>query len=353
VRGYKYQAWAKLYQYRYNFDMGNEPEEINLKLTTIKEPLPDFIYESLKDYAKNANAYRPQPKVLIEKIAAKYHLSEEMIFLTAGIDEAIQMFAKAYGKNAYIFTPTYFVYTDVEVFGGKLNQIYSMTPSGYEVPIKDYPGATLIFLANPNNPSGFTIKEKVAELVRKNPGAIVVIDEAYGEFAEDLSLIGKVQDFPNLAVLRSFSKAYGMAGNRIGYIVTNLGIISVVKNMTQWANVSYLSVGAAVCAMEHEDYFKKSRNDLIVRRDSFFGFLQEQGFTLLPSRFNCVLIKFGKFSTAEDFVSYLNSKGVSVNYGNGISTVGLDKSFVRMAIGNTDQMEKVKIIIQNYHNEKK
>ena len=86
---------------------------INLQYTTIKTPLPDFIYEGLKEYSANANSYQPQPKVLTKKLAQKLKLQPEMIYLTAGIDEAILMFAKAYGQQAYVFTPTYIVYADV------------------------------------------------------------------------------------------------------------------------------------------------------------------------------------------------------------------------------------------------
>ena len=91
-------------------------ESINLQYTTIKDPLPDFIYRGLAEYSKGANLYRPQPEILIEKLSKKLNVPKEMLYLTAGIDEAIQMFAKAYGKNAFVFTPTYTVYADVEEF---------------------------------------------------------------------------------------------------------------------------------------------------------------------------------------------------------------------------------------------
>src|SRR3990172_12638439 len=96
------------------------PDEINLQYTTIKTPLPDFIYEGLKHYSAGANTYRPQPPELIEKLAKKHHVPREMVYLTAGTDETIQIFALAYGSNAYVFTPTYSVYKDVEEFCGKL-----------------------------------------------------------------------------------------------------------------------------------------------------------------------------------------------------------------------------------------
>src|SRR6266702_3509334 len=91
-------------------------EKINLQYTTITTPLPDFIYVGLKAYSRNANAYMPQPTELIGKLSKKHTIPEEMICLTAGADEAIQMFALAYGRKTYFFTPTYVVYADTTDF---------------------------------------------------------------------------------------------------------------------------------------------------------------------------------------------------------------------------------------------
>lgn len=320
---------------------------INLQYTTIKDPLPDFIYDGLKEYSSGANLYHPQPEVLIDKLSQKHHVPKEMIYLTAGIDEAIQMFAHAYGQHAYVFTPTYVVYKDVEEFGGKLTQIFSISNEQYVIDPSKKTDATLIYLANPNNPSGITSKEKVLELIRNNKHAIVAIDEAYGAFA-DLSVIDEVVNYPNMAVFQSFSKGYGMAGNRIGYMIAHSSIIKVVMNKSQWSNVSYLSVGAAVIALDHEDYFKNMRNDINTRRDIFIKFLLLKGFSVLPSQINAVLLSFSSEHEATKFVNFLNKHYIIVSQGNGNSNIGLDNSFVRIAIGNKNQMDKLQHIISIY-----
>ncbi len=239
-------------------------QKINLQYTTFTTPLPDFIYEGLRGYSKNANGYRPQPIDLIEKLAQKYNFPKEMIYLTAGADEAIQMFALAFGMKTYYFTPTYIVYHDTKDFYANATAIDALKENTYTVPINKVPDATLIYLANPNNPCGYTSKEKVLELVKKNSQTIVVIDEVYAEFA-DLSIVDSVNKYSNLAVLRSFSKSYGMAGNRIGFIIASPNVIDKVKTKTQWANVSYLSVGAAMTALDHEAYFMDLRKGIIER----------------------------------------------------------------------------------------
>lgn len=320
---------------------------INLQYTTINNPLPDFIYKGIESFSKTANAYHPQPMELIEKIAKKHNLPKEMIYLTAGIDEGIQMIAKSYGQNAFVFTPTYVVYSDVEEFGGKLTQLYSIENNEFKIKTNTITDATLIFLANPNNPSGVTSKKNVIKLIENNPHAKVVIDEAYGEFA-DLSVIDQVKKYPQLIVLRSFSKAYGMAGNRIGYIIAHPEIINVVKNKTQWTNTSHLSVGAAITALDNEDYFEEMRDDISKRRDEFFEFLKKSGYTVLPSKINAILLKFNSEDEGNKFATYLTNNNFIFNLGNGNSNIGLDNSFIRIAIGNEEQMQSLKNVIQKY-----
>ena len=323
-------------------------EVINLQYTTIKDPLPDFIYDGLREFSNNANSYKPQPKELVERLAKKHNLPFEMIYLTAGVDEAIQIFAKAYGQNAYVFTPTYVVYSDVEEFGGKLTRLSSIEGDEFKIKTDSFEGATLIYLANPNNPSGFTPKDKVIELIENNKDSIICIDEAYGEFAPELSVIDQIQKYPKLAVFRSFSKDYGMAGNRIGYFMAHPDITGVVKNKTQWSNVSYLSVGAATIALDHEDYFKKVRNDIHKRRDEFMKFLDEMQLKYLPSRINAVLLRFENKEKGIKFAKFLKNNNFVISHGNGNSNIGLDESFVRISIGNENQMNTLKETIKKY-----
>src|SRR3989344_959659 len=270
---------------------------INLQYTTIKDPLPDFIYKGLEEYSKNANGYKPQPKDLVDRLAKNHNVPSEMIFLTAGADEAIQMFIHAYGTNTYAFSPTYVVYSDAKEFGNRFLMAPSLVENEFSISTKSITEATLIFLANPNNPCGLTEKEKVLQLIKNNSHAIVVSDEAYGDFA-NLSVIEEVKTNKNIAVLKSFSKGFGMAGNRIGYIIANPGVISVVKNKNTWANISYLSVGAAITALDHDKYF--------------------------------------------------NDNNIVVSPGNGNSNIGLDDTFVRISIGTKEQMQIVKELIGEY-----
>lgn len=323
-------------------------EQINLQYTTIKDQLPDFIYQGLQEFSMNSNGYKPQPEELIEKISTKFGVASDYVYLLAGADEGIQTFARLYGNDSYVFTPTYTVYSDVKTFGGKLTEVYSIKNNKFEIDSKTIPNASLIYLANPNNPSGFTTKDKAIELIKNNSSSIVVIDEAYGDFAPELSVMDQIEKYKNLAVLRSFSKGYGMAGNRIGFVVANPEIISKVRDFTQWANVSYLSVGAAMVALDHEDYFKKMREEVAIRRAKFMKLLSDNDFSILPSKINAVVIQFDGEQSGTKFFEYLGSNNIVVSHGNGSSNIGLNKSFVRIAIGTEEQMNVVGKIIGTY-----
>jgi histidinol-phosphate aminotransferase len=322
----------------------NQNDPIFLKYTTLTTPVPDFIYDGLKPFSDNANGYRPQPKELIQKLAEKHQVLAEMVLLTAGADEAIQMCALAFGSQTYIFPPTYVVYADTTDFNAHIVEVPVFKNGEYKVSTEKRSDATLFFLANPNNPFGVTTREDILELVKNNPQAIVVIDEVYAEFA-DLSVMHEVQNYKNLVILRSFSKSYGMAGNRIGYIVAQPEVVEKLKRKTQFANVSYLSVGAALTALKNEKYYHDLRQGVIDRRLDFEKFLQSKNLQLLPSVINCVALKFSTQEEGTHFAQKLEAGGFIISHGNGSSNVGLDPSFVRIAIGTDEEMTRLKTVI--------
>lgn len=317
-----------------------------LQYTTLTTALPDFIYEKLKKYSRDANYYHPQPNQLIKKLSVQHNLPEEMIYLTAGADEAIYLFGLAFGEKVYTFTPTYITYEEIKNIGANVNFIDALHDTEYNILTDKISYATLIFVANPNNPFGFTKKEKIIELIENNPNAIIVIDEVYAEFA-NLSVIDLATKYNNLAVIRSFSKSYGMAGNRIAYVVANQSILEKLKTKTQWASLSYLSAGAAIVALDHQDYFQTLINSVSKRRELFQTFLQLQNYFILPTIINATLIKFPNEDEGTRFVEYLKDNSFIVSHGNGGSNIGLDKSFVRIAIGNEDEMNKLQEIISS------
>jgi histidinol-phosphate aminotransferase len=326
--------------------MLNNMAIIDLSFTTIKQELPDFIYQKLASYSAQSNSYHHQPEELRELIAKKHDINIESISLTAGSDQAIMLLSSLYGRQGHVFTPTYISYTDVKRFG-KLTEHVSLDQNGYEIATSNIEDASLIFLANPNNPAGITSKDRVLELVANNPNSLVVVDEAYGDFT-GASVINEVSTYSNLVVLRSFSKGYALAGFRIGYMVAQSAILEDLVLESTWFNVAYTSVGAAIAAMENEVYFTEMRTSIVESRKQLESYLTQSKYTIIPSFINATLIKFSNEGAATRFTYYLETKDIKVNQGNGVSNVGLDKSFVRISIGTPEQMEVLRQTIEAY-----
>lgn len=331
------------------YNKANMDAAIDLSFTVLRKPVPEFVYRNLAAYSAAANTYQPQPAELVQRLAAKHSIDPAMIWLTAGADEAIQMFALAFGHSTRIFTPTYAHYDCAANFYARVIHIPALHDKQYIIPTAHISGATLIYLANPNNPCGYTTKEAIRVLLANNPHAVVVVDEVYGDFAPDLSMVPDIAAYPNLAILRSFSKSYGMAGNRIGYIMASPAILAKVQPKTQRASISYLSVGAAMAALDHEAYFMAERQAIVERRIAFAGFLERCNLTTYPCSINAVLIRLPDVKAGTAFIRHLQKHGFIVSHGNGSVNVGLNDSFVRITIGLPIEMERLKACIDTFH----
>lgn len=311
--------------------------EIDLRFTTIKQALPDFITTGLAVYAKDSNSYHYQPDELRQKLAEKHSVPVEMIYLTSGADQAIYLLTQAYGQRTHVFTPTYIGYSDVKKFGYELNEHYSLNGNNYSVDTNTIKDASLIILANPNNPAGLTKRDDVLSLVHNNQEAHVVIDEAYGDFATE-SIADSVPQNKNLTVIRSFSKSHLLAGFRIGYIIAHKEVINKIFFETTWFNIAYTSAGAANVALDNEMYFQDIREKTVLQRDITQQFLKEKGFTIVATNINAVVIKFDSTELAGEFTEKLKAVGILVNQGSGASNFGLDDSFVRISVGTEEHM---------------
>lgn len=312
---------------------------IDLSFTTVKYSVPAFIYGDIRSSVAQSNSYHHQPNELIDTLSRMHSISRDTIYLTAGADQAINAIIQKFGDNTVVFTPTYIGYSDAERFGHTLTQVTVQDGQDYKIDTKqNYPEASLIIITNPNNPFGITSKSDVIKIVENNPKAIVLVDEAYGEFDEQ-SVITEVENYPNLVVVRSFSKSYGLAGFRIGYIVANTPILDKIVFETTWFNVSYASVGAAISALNHHDFYVSRINDIKKLRQDTVAFLVSEGFTCLESYINAIVLQFQEATEAKDFVEFMKSHDILVNLGNGLSNIGLDDRHVRVSIGSKEHMQ--------------
>ena len=202
------------------------------------------------------------------------------------------------------------------------------------------PATRLVYLANPNNPTGTWFTDAALEdfLERIPPQTLVVVDEAYHEYvdAEGLSTaLHLLGHFPNLAVTRTFSKAYALAGLRIGYMLSHPSVAAVCERLRESFNVNGVALAAAEAALgdhEHRAHVRATN-----RRDRTWlaGELMARGLRVLPSQTNFLLVDLGDDATA--FEAHLFERGVIVRpmVGYGL------RHTLRISVGSRTELERL------------
>ncbi len=203
-------------------------------------------------------------------------------------------------------------------------------------------GAGLVYICNPNNPtatsnSAAEIKDFIAEVKKASPTTAVLIDEAYCDYATDFqTAIPIALTTPGVLVARTFSKAYGMAGIRIGYAI---GEAATVKKMAAYKmpyNVNTFGVAAAIASLKDPQHIKEeaARNKAV--RDFTVKFLADLGYTSTDSQCNFIFTDIGKTMTAAQFREGCAAKGVMV----GRDFPPLEKTWARISLGTMEEMQK-------------
>ncbi|AKS41697.1 histidinol-phosphate transaminase [Wenzhouxiangella marina] len=202
------------------------------------------------------------------------------------------------------------------------------------------PDTRLVFVANPNNPTGTwldgaRLKDFVASLP---PHVICVVDEAYTEYAESDRLGDAstwLEECPNLVVTRTFSKAYGLAGLRVGYALSNPGVADLLNRVRPAFNVNSLALTAARAALEDQDFIDRSRRLNSAGLIQLGEGLRELGATTIPSAANFILAGFERSGAALN--EALLREGVIVRP---VGNYGLD-NYLRITIGTEAQNQRV------------
>jgi histidinol-phosphate aminotransferase len=241
---------------------------------------------------------------LKEKLSAILGVPHDMITFGNGSNEIIELLVRAYlkpGDEAIMGNPSFAVYPiAVKAVGGV----------SIEVPLKDMrhdlaamaskitKKTRIIFIANPNNPTGTMVSaDEFREFMKAVPdGVIVCMDEAYYEFvtaADFPDTLSYVKEGAPVLVLRTFSKIYGLAGLRVGYGVANAGIMDYMNRVRQPFNVNTLAQVAAMAALEDASHLERTRQNNTEGLKFLIGSLREMGFECVDTHANFFLVKVG------------------------------------------------------------
>lgn len=218
------------------------------------------------------------------------------------------------------------------IAGGEV--IFSKMKDDFHIDFDDLkskidPQTKMVFLCNPNNPTGLLeTKEDILDLV-KSTDALVVIDEANIEFAGE-SVIGYVNEFENLLVIRTFSKGYGLAGMRIGYCAGNEELMYYIWRLRPPFTNTYLAQKTALVALADEDHLEKSKEYVAKERKYLTDELVKRGFRVIPSEANCFLVKVTPlFESSTEFNDKLNKHDCTVVDGKYFRELGTN--YIRIA----------------------
>jgi histidinol-phosphate aminotransferase len=205
-------------------------------------------------------------------------------------------------------------------------------------------GAGLVYLCNPNNPTGTInsaqeIKDFVAEVKKTSPTTAILIDEAYCDYVSDPSYqtaIPLALATPGVIVARTFSKAYGMAGVRIGYAIGDAATIKKMAAYRMPYNVNTFGVAAAIASLKDPQHIKdeSARNKAV--REFTIKALADLGYASAESQGNFIFTDIGRTTTAAQFREACAAKGVMV----GRDFPPLEKQWARISIGTMDEMQK-------------
>ena len=293
---------------------------------------------------KNYNRYPDPLQTEIKKIiAARENVKADEIFIGNGSDEAIDLlfriFCRPNKDNVLIFPPTYGMYrvsaeiNDVAIKRVNLTKEFQLDFSAIKKAIDA--NTKLLFVCSPNNPTGNSM-EGILNLI-KEFGGIVVVDEAYTHFSQENSLVSEIKNFPNLVVLQTFSKAWGLAGLRVGLAFANEEIIKLFNKVKPPYNVSQIAQEAILQALENRADVEKMISDIITEREKLVENLQELSFVqkVYPSDANFLLVK---TTDAEAIYQFLLDKKIVVRNRNNVE---LCEGCLRITTGTPEENESL------------
>ena len=211
----------------------------------------------------------PEPEELMEGLAGYTGHPEEMIVIGSGMDGVMDILTRLFlekGDRTLIYTPTFSYYEILTTLCGA-TPLFVARGLRFDISTDIPKEVKMVFICSPNNPTGNLTREEDVKKVLESTEAIVFLDEAYVEFA-DRSLLGLVKKYDNLVVGRTMSKAFGLAGMRLGYAVTPEWISEQYKRAAPpFFGVTCASVAAGVAALSDLDYMHRSVDKIRKERE--------------------------------------------------------------------------------------
>ncbi len=317
-------------------------------LNTNENPYPPSaglqkaIADAIAAVAADLNRYPDRDATKLRTQLAMYineqsgtNFSVENIWAANGSNEIIQSIFLAFAQGSVLgFTPSYSMHpliaktTGAQWIDGKRNADFSLnTADAVTEILKHKP--TLTFITTPNNPTGGAVTIDAIQMLAdaaQSVGGLLVVDEAYAEFSQEISAVTLITNNPHVIVIRTMSKAFAFAGARVGYLVSDQAVKDAMMIVRLPYHLSALTQAAAQVAIDHRSELLAGVSTLIAARETIVTELHAMGLTTIPSSANFILFT-GFKQEAPQLWSAMLEKGVLIR------DVGLS-GYLRVTIGN-------------------
>ena len=322
---------------------GVQPQEKGwIKLNTNENPYPPSpkVVDAIAGVNMDALKLYPDSESikLCEAIAAVLGVGLKNVFCGNGSDDVLALAYQAFFSEkenvlmpdiSYAFYPVWSDAFDVKAKILPLDESYAIN-------IEDYRNGNGVIIANPNAPTGIALTlDQIEDITLNNRHSVVIIDEAYIDFANVDSAVSLVSKYDNLLVVRTFSKSYSLAGLRVGFAVGSRALIGGLQRVKDSFNsypLGMLEQTAAQAAILDADYWNEQRNRIILTRNQAAADLRQLGYDVLDSHANFVFIR---AKDAKRIYEHLIEHKILVRYWNKPRI----NEFIRVSIGTDAEME--------------
>ncbi len=302
---------------------GEQPKDgVYIKLNTNENPYPPSpkVLNAIKEAVNENLRLYPDPIATAArmKVAEILGTKTERVMAGNGSDDLLSIIIRSFagaGDKVVFPYPSYMLYkTLAELQDGNACAIdftedYSLPPDFI------VQGAKVTFIANPNSPSGTMISSREISRIASRIDGVLVVDEAYADFADD-NCLSLVEQHSNVLILRTLSKSYSLAGIRLGFCIAQESLIQGLMKVKDSYNVDRLSITAVVAALDDQKSMKLHVEKIKETRDYLTKSLQDLGFFVYPSQTNFVLARCMKGVSAHTLYQTLKSRKILVRYFN-------------------------------------
>jgi len=310
-------------------------EKIKLDLNENTKGCSPRVIKALKNLGVDDVTFYPEYNSLIKNIATYHNVKPGNIILTNGGDDAIRCIIDTYiekGDEIIIPVPTFAMFELwAKIREAKVKKILcnsNLSFPGQRILKAITKKTRMVVIANPNSPTGTSMKkQELIKILFKAKNAIVLLDETYHHFAKR-SYVGLINRFKNLIIMDTFSKVFGLAGLRIGFIVSNSNNIDNLSKINLPYSVNSVAVIAANEALNDKRYIKDTVRRIEIEKIFLYTKLKKMGIKVYPSKTNFLLARLDNLSDVVH--KRLLSRGILVKNMNGYPMLN---GFLRITIG--------------------